>query len=464
MASTTTPTRATIFSYQVGFGDCFLLRFGYPAGRARHVLIDFGSTGLPDGTADDHMLAIARDVRDKCGGKLDVVVATHRHADHISGFATRPDGTGPGDIIRQLEPEVVLQPWTEAPDAPVDGRSFPGDSTAMAVHRRQLAGVQRAARQVIGLLQGTALGRVPPALRQQLAFIGQDNLSNAAAIENLMTMGKTRVYGFHGSNPGLARVLPGVTTLVLGPPTLKQSAAIRKQRRTDPDEFWQLGLAALDAAQPFGGKDGTELFPGHPTRRGTKLPRQARWFAHRVDLARGEQLLSLVRALDKQMNNTSLILLFEAAGKKLLFPGDAQIENWQYALGKPDIVSRLADVDVYKVGHHGSLNATPRSLWNEFRKRRKGSGPKPLKSILSTMAGKHGHADSDTEVPRETLVTALAAETELHSTQSLSPSQLCSEVTIPLDGVAAQPRAARRPAASPRRPPGGAKGSRRSKG
>ena len=39
-----------------------------------------------------------------------------------------------------------------------------------------------------------------------------------------------------------------------------------------------------------------------------------------------------MRTLDDQMNNTSLILLFEVFGKKLLFPGDAQIENWSYAL------------------------------------------------------------------------------------------------------------------------------------
>jgi hypothetical protein len=32
------------------------------------------------------------------------------------------------------------------------------------------------------------------------------------------------------------------------------------------------------------------------------------------------------------MNNTSVILFFEVGSKKLLFPGDAQIENWSYAL------------------------------------------------------------------------------------------------------------------------------------
>ena len=43
-------------------------------------------------------------------------------------------------------------------------------------------------------------------------------------------------------------------------------------------------------------------------------------------------MLGIVRTLDQAMNNTSVILLFEVGNKKLLFPGDAQIENWSYAL------------------------------------------------------------------------------------------------------------------------------------
>jgi hypothetical protein len=38
------PSKLTLRVYNVGFGDCFLLTFHYPA-RDRHLLIDFGSTG-----------------------------------------------------------------------------------------------------------------------------------------------------------------------------------------------------------------------------------------------------------------------------------------------------------------------------------------------------------------------------------------------------------------------------------
>jgi len=133
------------------------------------------------------------------------------------------------------------------------------------------------------------------------------------------------------------------------------------------------------------------------------------------------------------MNNTSLILLFEVFGKKLLFPGDAQIENWSFAFedapDAPKTRALLAEVDVYKVGHHGSLNATPKKgLWEKFRKRNKG-----LRTLLSTMPGKHGSSRSHTEVPRSTLLTELETRSSLQNTMTLKiadPNDLCLRLTV----------------------------------
>src|SRR5215813_5489821 len=93
----------------------------------------------------------------------------------------------------------------------------------------------------------------------------------------------------------------------------------------------------------------------------------ARWLVNRARRVRGEQLLQIVRTLDQEMNNTSVILLFQVGKKKLLFPGDAQKENWQYALSQKKYLKALRSVNLYKVGHHGSLNATPKSLWKLFK-------------------------------------------------------------------------------------------------
>src|SRR5882724_8086565 len=118
MATTKKPTSLTLRTYQVGFGDCFLLTFNY-AKDARHILIDFGSTGQPKIVGPNPMERIAADIKEQCGGKLHAVVATHRHKDHISGFATK-NGKGSGDIIASCSPDIVIQPWTEDPKAAKD--------------------------------------------------------------------------------------------------------------------------------------------------------------------------------------------------------------------------------------------------------------------------------------------------------------------------------------------------------
>ena len=90
------PTTVNIRTYHVGFGDCFLLSFVYGPKQEKHILIDFGSTGLPEGTPKTRMMDVAEDIAARCGGKLTAVVATHRHKDHISGFETKPGGKGTG--------------------------------------------------------------------------------------------------------------------------------------------------------------------------------------------------------------------------------------------------------------------------------------------------------------------------------------------------------------------------------
>jgi hypothetical protein len=414
--ATSKPKSLTIRSYQVGFGDCFLLTFHYTGkDKDRHVLIDFGSTGQPKGAGENLMLRVAQDIKQQCNGKLHAVVATHRHKDHISGFATNKKGTASGDVIASCKPDVVLQPWTEHPKARVDATQAPGAMTSNKAFVAALGDMHAVSAAILAEAQRrkSMLGSV---LFRELTFLGEDNLSNASAVENLMQMGKKNFYLNFGSKSGLERVLPGVKTTVLGPPTLKQSSEIKIQRSKDEDEFWM--FQAL--ANQFALKPEARIFRGAKTYSAQGAPPFTRWFIKRMRSIRGEQLLGIVRALDKVMNNTSLILLFEVNGKKLLFPGDAQIENWSYALSKPAIKRRLAKVNVYKVGHHGSRNATPKTLWAGFENRsKKKTDTKRLKSLMSTMPGKHGKAASSTEVPRKTLVQALESESELFTTQSL---------------------------------------------
>lgn len=432
-----TPTQLNLYAYQVGFGDCFLLQFLYGSEDSdrRHVLIDFGTTGLKADSGSNRMQQIAEDIRNKCGRRgLDAIVATHRHADHISGFATRVNGDGPGDIIRSLKPRVVLQPWTEdlalATNASGPGvglRAPRGTNLGAAAALTAMNGL---AEQVASWAQSRPKG-LPMALIERLDFLGRDNTKNVSAVENLAHMGESgrRVYAHYGVDDPFKTLLPGVKTKVLGPPTVEQYPAIQKQRSSDDAEFWHFQSRAATTAGtvargrgPFAAE---YVFAKHG-----KLPRESRWAADRINGARGTQLLGIVTMLDRAMNNTSLILLFEIAGKRLLFPGDAQIENWSYALSQPGIAETLAEVDLYKVGHHGSLNATPRSLWSQFKKRGGTGRPDRMTSVLSTMAGKHGSEDKRTEVPRRTLVEMLKDDTHFHSTQEMDSGDLCTKIEI----------------------------------
>ncbi len=79
-----------------------------------------------------------------------------------------------------------------------------------------------------------------------------------------------------------------------------------------------------------------------------------------------EQSSRLALYMDTFTNNSSLVLAIEMvkSGKVLLFPGDAQIGNWlswdniKFQDETCTIDSLLSNTVLYKVGHHGSHNAT----------------------------------------------------------------------------------------------------------
>jgi hypothetical protein len=422
------PKQVTIRTYQVGFGDCFLLSFQYAGSSTeKHVLIDFGTTKLPPGVPKTRMLAIANDIAKRTGGALHAVVATHRHADHISGFATAKSGKGSGDIIAGLKPAFVVQPWTEDPKLAPNAKG-PSGRASDKKHIAALSAMHDVARQSLRI--GNTARYLDKAVRGQLSFLGEDNIANPSAVRNLMTMSKKPVYLKAGDKAQFDTAL-GIKVHVLGPPTLKQTDTIAKQRSHDPTEFWQFRAAAARTTVPVADGKPAPLFPRFVASRGPHYPIETRWLIFHARTMQGNQMLEIVRSLDKAMNNTSVILVFEIGSKLLLFPGDAQIENWQYALSRKANQILLAGVNLYKVGHHGSLNATPKSLWNRFKNKSTNKGNKKrLGALMSTLEGKHGHKDSNTEVPRRTLVAALEASTNLFTTESLEKGKFFHDTVV----------------------------------
>jgi beta-lactamase superfamily II metal-dependent hydrolase len=438
-SSARAPSSVTIRMYNVGFGDCFLLTFHYEK-KERHMLIDYGSTAAPKGVRSGYMAKVAKDIQDTCKGKLDVLVETHRHRDHISGFTT--EGAATGKIIASLHPDHVIQPWTEDPKAKPNALtattiSQPNraiDAKRLTAHfLGSLEDMHRVAERVHQLTEKRAMQGGTETLKQ-MGFLGQNNLKNLSAVKNLIAMGKKGEAHYVNAGVQLNTLLPGVRITVLGPPTLRQSEGIRTQRAKDANEFWQFRSfwgSQRVAAERMNSARRSILPRGFSRRRSAPHPPNVRWFIEQSRRIQADQMLEIVRDLDNVMNNTSVILLFEIGGQKLLFPGDAQIENWSYALQKEKWRELLKDVNLYKVGHHGSLNATPKRLWKLFRHKGGEQLQARLRTLCSTKAGKHGSVKSGTEVPRRVLVEELETNSAFLSTESYTaPDKLLRTIEI----------------------------------
>ena len=420
------PSRIHVRMYQVGFGDCFLVSFRYrralPDGRdERHILFDFGSTHAPARQAG-LLPQAARLIEEHTNGRLDVLVATHRHKDHLGGFGLE----GTAAVIERLEPGLVVRPWTDDPELPPDAAG-----PAIRSGSRRFAAGLAAGQQFAGLVASLAGAADSRSVRGELAALADDQLPNRAALENLERWADAGdgVYVAAGGDSKIERFVPGVRVRVLGPPTVEQVPALTRQRASDP-EYWLAQHARLDGSAP-------SVLAVKARRRPRVEPGPVAWIVERLERQQLASLLRIVRTVDDALNNTSVVLLLDVGDKRLLFPGDAQIENWSWALrGAPESASLrrlLSRVDLYKVGHHGSRNATPRSLFRLW-----GDEPtpaRPLTALMSTLSGVHGRSEA-TRVPRSTLVAALERRTggRLVTTDGLAPDRPFVELAAPARG------------------------------
>ena len=406
------PSRIDFRAYNVGFGDCLLLSFTYTQpidGRAeRHILIDFGTNKAAVGGPS--LRDVAAMIEADTSGKLDVVVLTHRHRDHLSGF----DPAIGGLTIAKLKPDAVVRPWTEMPDTAPPAPAPP----APGAHGHTLADPSGAAttpnqRRLLDILDSGGrfareLTMVPFAGRlsvaeSALAGMAAMQIGNDRAIgqlNELASVGSAHYLRF--GDPLALDMLPGVSLSVLGPPDPDVWPAILKQA-AQSTEYW-LGAGSADPAALAAAAAGTPIQAGPDAAR-LLGPGPGRWLIDRLDDHLVRSAERLVHQLDGVLNNTSLVLLIEAAGHRILLPGDAEIENWSYALtaapGHAAIAESLKGVELWKVGHHGSRNATPRlSLFPLLAQT-----PPARVAVMSTLVGFY---DKTNPVPNQALLDSLA--------------------------------------------------------
>ena len=352
--------------YRQGLGDCFLLTCT-DGSEESHLLIDCGVLkGTPE--AKQRMHEVAESVRETTGGHLDRLIVTHEHWDHLSGFLQAQE------IFDTVEVGEVWLAWTEDPQ----------DELANELRRRKrdrLDGLHAAAQ--------LAEGKMAERLDALLGFEGDLGAAGTQTTGKALEWVKGHECDVKFLRPGEQLFelpgLDGIRIYVLGPPHDR-----RLIKRSDPSkrhpEVYELASGDgphqgfLCAAEAFG----TDEWPGapfdpffrvdaaHAAGENDLWKRYAaadcEW--RRIDDDWLGYAGPLALQLDSDTNNTSLVLAFELSpgGDVVLFPGDAQVGNWlSWELLEWDVDGRtvrsddlLARTVLYKVGHHGSHNATLR--------------------------------------------------------------------------------------------------------
>jgi hypothetical protein len=369
------PAKIRVRTYRHGLGDCHLLSFVKRDGSRFNMLIDCGVVNRTPNPGPI-MTRVAQDIARETGGVLDVLVATHQHTDHLSGFKQAAAEFNNNIMVKRL-----WLAWTEDPSNPL-GKKIQQQLV------RKLAAIRAAATKLRALSPQDA-----QSIDSVLDFFGAaagDASSTQAILDSLQARPETeKIY----HNPGDGFVLPDVPNVrvyVLGPPTDPVQLKMVDPRKSKRDAYEVSEIASdlvglVDALDSESGEQPPELsYPFDEWYRRDARAMKRNKFYKQHYLGKGESWRkidsdwlqaaeTLALALNNFTNNTSLALAFEFidSGEVLLFPGDAQIGSWLTWAGlswsvtdpnghKRDV--RVADlfprVVFYKGSHHASYNGT----------------------------------------------------------------------------------------------------------
>jgi beta-lactamase superfamily II metal-dependent hydrolase len=355
--------------YRQGLGDCFLVTLPTVGGKPFYLMIDCGVI-LGTSNAVAMMSNVVQNIIDTTGGNIDLLIATHEHWDHLSGFVQAKD------LFSKLDVSEVWVAWTEDPnDELANSLRNEGQALRMALSqaamRMQMSGGADGAAEVTGLLE----------------FFGAAGSGTTGdALKVVKSLPKQKPLRF--CLPSDAPVdLPGAGArlYILGPPhDLKQIKRFNPSKSA-PETYGMAAFGAVASAlMPRATEDDLsapfDVSAQIPIEAAKQMPFfQAHYWGEDADGEEKDQSwrnidaswldssTSLALQLDSATNNTSLVLAIELEnGEVLLFAADAQVGNWlswqdlKWTVeGKdvtgPDLLSRAI---FYKVGHHGSHNAT----------------------------------------------------------------------------------------------------------
>lgn len=374
--------------YNVGFGDCFLLILP----DRRTILVDAGFHSQGKGAFSGNELVdqIIADVTAISGSpRIDVIVATHRHQDHVYAF-----NSGRWD---EVEIGEVWMPWLEDRNNP----------QAKKLWKKQHSFA-------MGLAAARSTFNLSPADLADVEFmlwnagIDLPNLPAAAG-------GWSNEKALDCLHDGFARrdretprflptkdapelfetsALPGIKVHVLGPP--RDPKFIEElDPESDGETYRALALRGMNAMQvPVASPFDSAWFVDSNEPGAALEPDEIERIK---SLGRSADAVFAAEKVDGMINSTSLVLVLQIGKARLLLPGDAEWGTWKRILEDEQSRALLRGATFFKVGHHGSHNATSKTLIEKVL-------PKKIPAMISTQEGSGNYRNN---IPLKELLDAL---------------------------------------------------------
>lgn len=377
-------------------GDCLLLSFQKNGQTSFNMLIDCG--GFSSSKAD--ITACVADIKNSISNNsIDLVVLTHEHKDHASGFNQAKT------LFDTLDFKRVWMSWAENDKDPIakklfreKGKKIKALTAALTLQLKRLQGLSRSNTDITGFKRSIALRKVNVERTLGLLHFESGEADKNAALS--LTISDAMVYVkkksklklkskmfkkpgqvIHGKDdlPGTE----GIKFFILGPPYDGDLSGIKNDE--DRTEMYSLSKqlamgmremqlkAITDSVNGTSSSPFTNKYMAALKEKALLLKnynsREMSWRQIEDDWLDSADELAI--ALNDFVNNTSLAFAieFESSGKVLLFPADAQSGNWMswhnekvsedlIKNGGKNADTLLRNTVFYKVGHHGSHNGT----------------------------------------------------------------------------------------------------------